>query len=45
MKNKHVLCFDGIRWLHTQGLPVGRVGVEVCAHGRDRAGRDVTLGL
>lgn len=44
-KKKHILCFDGVRWLHTQGLPVGWVGVQVCARERDRAGGDVTLGL
>lgn len=35
--------FDGCT--HEDCLPVGRVGVQVCAHERDGAGRDVTLGL
>ena len=46
MKNKRCTLFGwGSMAAHEECLPVGRVGVQVCAHERDGAGRDVTLGL
>lgn len=43
--NKKTCTLLGWGSMAARGLPVGRVGVQVCAHERDRAGRDVTLGL